>query len=92
MADGEATQALKRTTGQKFYVSGKRRAQEKLRNRITMTHKKGQQYIKKQQRKNQQQGKRWFNRLFNRGKAYTEEEEEFMEMVRGRKSLYKLKF
>ena len=92
MADGEATRALKSTTGQKFYVSKQKRDEYKDSTRITKTRKQGEEYKQKQQRKNQQQGKRWFNRLFNRGKAYTEEEEEFMEMVRGRKSLYKLKF
>ena len=95
-AGGEATKALKSTTGQKFYVSRQKRAEYNDSNRITMTRKQGEQHIENQQQRNQQQGKRWYNRLFNRGKAsYTEEEEEFMEMVRGRKSgksLYKLKF
>ena len=86
MSDGEATKALKRTNGQKFHVSRKRRAQEKLRNRITMTRKQGEQHIENQQQKKKKQGKHWWNRLdYN-----IEEEEEFMEMGPG--SFPNLKF
>ena len=81
MADGEATKALKRTTGQKFHVSRQKRDEYNDSNRITMTRKQRQQYIKKQQQKKKQQGKYPWQRVdYN-----IEEEDEFMEMVKGYK-------
>jgi len=70
MSEGEATRALKRTTGEKFRVSRQRS------NYKPMTRKQGEEYKQKQKENKRQQGKRLFNRL-----DYNIGEDEFMEMA-----------
>jgi len=72
-AGGEATKALKSTTGQKFYVPKKTRDEYKDSNRITMTREQGEQYKKKQRQNKKATGKHWWQRVF---KKYEEEEED----------------
>ncbi len=71
-AGGEATKALKRTTGQKFHVSRQKRAEHKLRNYKPMTRKQGQQHIKKQRQNKRATRKLGVQRIFK----YEEEEED----------------
>ncbi len=71
-AGGEATKALKRTHGQKFYVSKETRDEYNDSNRITMTRQQGEQYKKKQRQNKRATRKHWFQRIFK----YEEEEED----------------
>ena len=73
-AGGEATKALKRTGGTKFYVSKETRDEYNDSNRITKTRKQAQQYKKKQRQNKRATRKYGVQRMVPY--PYKEEEEE----------------